>query len=89
MSHRRTDRRMSHRFIRRAALTPYFSAVWAGDWDRTVISTSGTAYSLLLGIAVGAVMILCFEGLLRLTRGLIRKYANPPPGESPCWAFGT
>ena len=35
-----------------------------------------TAYSLLLGIAVGAVMILCFEGLLRLTRGLVRKYAK-------------
>ena len=35
-----------------------------------------TAYSLLLGIAVGAVMILCFEGLLRLTRRLVRKYAK-------------
>ena len=30
----------------------------------------------LLGIAVGAVMILCFEGLLRLTRRLVRKYAK-------------
>lgn len=35
-----------------------------------------TAYSLLLGIAVGAVFILCFEGLLRLARRLARKYAK-------------
>ena len=32
--------------------------------------------ALALGIAVGAVMILCFEGLLRLTRRLVRKYAK-------------
>ncbi len=35
-----------------------------------------TAYSLALGIAVGAVMILCFELLLRLARRLAQKYGN-------------
>lgn len=35
-----------------------------------------TAYSLLLGIAVGAVMIVCFELLLRLYRGLVKKYGK-------------
>lgn len=35
-----------------------------------------TAYSLLLGIVVGAVMIACFELLLRLYRGLVRKYGK-------------
>ena len=35
-----------------------------------------TAYSLALGIAVGAVMILCFELLLRLARRLAEKYGN-------------
>ena len=35
-----------------------------------------TGYALLLGILVGIVFILCFEGLLRLTRALVRKYAG-------------
>ncbi len=35
-----------------------------------------TAYSLLLGILVGAVMIVCFELLLRLCRGLAGKYGR-------------
>lgn len=35
-----------------------------------------TAYSLLLGIVVGAVMIACFELLLRLYRGLVKKYGK-------------
>ena len=42
---------MSHRLIRRAALTPYFSLVWAGDWERTVMSTSGS-FSRRLSITV-------------------------------------
>ncbi len=35
-----------------------------------------TGYALLLGILAGIVFILCFEGLLRLTRALVRKYAG-------------
>lgn len=35
-----------------------------------------TAYSLLLGIVAGAVMIACFELLLRLYRGLMKKYGK-------------
>ncbi len=35
-----------------------------------------TAYSLLLGILVGAVMIVCFELLLRFCRGLAGKYGR-------------
>lgn len=35
-----------------------------------------TAYSLLLGVVVGAVMIACFELLLRLYRGLVKKYGK-------------
>lgn len=35
-----------------------------------------TAYSLLLGIAVGAVLMVCFEGLLRLTRRAVKKYGK-------------
>ncbi|MDE7218025.1 MAG: hypothetical protein K2O45_00115 [Oscillospiraceae bacterium] len=35
-----------------------------------------TAYSLVLGIAVGAVFILCFELLLRITRRLVKIYVK-------------
>lgn len=35
-----------------------------------------TAYSLLLGVIVGAVLILCFELLLRLVRRIIQKYGK-------------
>ena len=37
-----TQRKMSHRDIRRAALTPYLALVWAGSWERTVMSMSGS-----------------------------------------------
>ena len=42
MSQRRMERRMAQGLIRAAALTPYFSAVWAGDWESTVMSTWGS-----------------------------------------------
>ena len=35
-----------------------------------------TGYSLLLGIVIGVIFILCFEGLLRLTRAVLKKYAK-------------
>lgn len=35
-----------------------------------------TAYSLLLGVAVGVILVLCFEGLLRLTRRAVKKYGK-------------
>ncbi|MBD5155184.1 MAG: hypothetical protein HDT15_08990 [Oscillibacter sp.] len=35
-----------------------------------------TGYSLLLGILIGVIFILCFEGLLRLTRAILKKYAK-------------
>lgn len=35
-----------------------------------------TGYSLLLGAVIGVIFILCFEGLLRLTRVLIKKYVK-------------
>lgn len=35
-----------------------------------------TGYSLLFGIVLGVVFILCFEGLLRLNRALVKKYAG-------------
>ena len=35
-----------------------------------------TAYSLLLGIVIGVIFILCFEVLLRMVRKIAKKYAK-------------